>query len=109
MPSAPPRVCARCGQPAPRGRPCACRPAWEHSTHPGTADKRMATTMATYRQAHPRCEHPGCPRLTDTVDHIVPIAEGGSRYDPTNYQSLCRDHHRLKTTADALRGKRRPR
>ena len=69
----------------------------------------MASAMAAYRREHPMCEWPSCPRLADHVDHIVPLAEGGDRYDRSNYQSLCSPHHTQKTTADALRGKRRPR
>ncbi|MDD7812613.1 HNH endonuclease signature motif containing protein [Mycobacterium sp. CSUR Q5927] len=108
MPTAPPRVCARCGRPAPKNRPCACRPAWEGSTHPGGHDdRRMAHAITTYRRAHPICEWPDCRRLVDHVDHIVPLAEGGDRYDHDNMQSLCEPHHTQKTTADALRGKRR--
>ncbi|MGV0627196.1 HNH endonuclease [Mycolicibacter minnesotensis] len=69
----------------------------------------MANAIATYRRHHPICEWPDCPRLTDHVDHVVPLAEGGDRYDHANMQSLCKPHHVQKTTADALRGKRRPR
>lgn len=110
MPSAPPRVCARCKKPAPKGQPCACRPAFEGSTHPGgKTDMRMRRSMDAYRAAHLMCEHPGCHRVMDQVDHIVPLAEGGDRYDWTNYQSLCAEHHSAKTTQDALRGKKRAR
>ncbi|SLG54220.1 HNH endonuclease [Mycobacteroides abscessus subsp. massiliense] len=55
------------------------------------------------------CEQPGCPRLADVVDHVTPLAEGGAKYDPRNFMSLCDDHHTEKTTADALRGKTRKR
>lgn len=70
---------------------------------------RMRRSLDAYRAAHPYCEHPGCHRLTHQVDHIVPLAEGGDRYDWDNYQSLCKPHHDQKTTADALRGKTRAR
>lgn len=114
MPSAPPRVCARCGRPAPKGKPCQCRPAWEGSTHiGGHDDRRMANSIAAYRRDHPMCEWPECPRLADHVDHITPLAEltasDPRRYDHANYQSLCEGHHQIKTTADALRGKTRAR
>ena len=110
MPSAPPRVCNRCKKPAPKGQPCQCRPAWEGSTHiGGHDDRRMANSMAAYRSAHLYCEAPGCTRVMHAVDHIVPLAEGGDRYDHDNYQSLCQPHHDQKTTQDALRGKTRAR
>ncbi|MBU8819561.1 HNH endonuclease [Mycolicibacterium goodii] len=73
----------------------------------------MANAIATYRRDHPLCEWPECPRLADHVDHIVPLAElpkgDWRRYDHANMQSLCEGHHQIKTTADALRGKRRRR
>lgn len=110
MPTAPPRVCNRCKRPAPKGRPCACRPAYEGSTHPGGHDdRRMAAAIKTYRAHHPLCEHPGCRRPADQVDHIIPLAEGGDRYSWDNLQSLCEPHHQAKTNRDAQRGKVRPR
>ena len=110
MPYAPPRVCARCGKPAPKNRPCTCRPAFEGSTHPGGHDdRRMANSIAAYKAQHPMCEWPDCIRLADHVDHIVPLAEHGDRYDHANMQSLCEGHHQIKTTADAQRGKTRVR
>jgi 5-methylcytosine-specific restriction endonuclease McrA len=69
----------------------------------------MRQALETHRRTHPHCQHPNCPRLADHTDHIVPLAEGGDRYNPTNMQSLCTHHHAEKTTRDALRGKRRPR
>ncbi|MBV0920694.1 HNH endonuclease, partial [Mycobacteroides chelonae] len=27
-----------------------------------------------YLATHPLCEHPGCPRLADDVDHVTPLA-----------------------------------
>ncbi|BBX16954.1 HNH endonuclease [Mycolicibacterium duvalii] len=114
MPTAPPRTCARCRQPAPKGKPCPCRKPWEGSTHPGGHDdRRMAKALAAYRRENPYCEWPGCPRLADHTDHIVPLAElpkgDPRRYDPENYQSLCAPHHATKTHADSQRGRIRPR
>lgn len=110
MPSAPPRVCARCGRAAPKNQPCVCRPAWEGSTHVGgKTDMRMRRSMDAYRASHPYCEHSGCHRVMHQVDHIVPLAEGGDRYDWDNYQSLCKTHHDQKTHADSMRGKTRAR
>lgn len=110
MPTAPPRVCNRCKKPAPKGKPCQCRPAFEGSTHiGGKDDTRMRQAVIAYRQAHLYCEHPGCRRVMAQVDHIVPLAEGGDRYDWDNMQSLCKPHHDQKTHADSRRGKTRAR
>jgi 5-methylcytosine-specific restriction endonuclease McrA len=65
--------------------------------------------MDAYRATHLHCEAPGCHRVMHTVDHIVPLAEGGDRHDWENYQSLCKPHHDQKTHADSMRGKTRAR
>lgn len=62
-----------------------------------------------YLATHPLCEQSGCPRLADDVDHMTALAEGGAKYDPRNFMSLCDDHRKAKTNADALRGKTRAR
>jgi len=41
------------------------------------------------------------------VDHIRSRAEGGAELDPTNLQSLCKDHHQAKTLAESHRGMKR--
>jgi 5-methylcytosine-specific restriction protein A len=69
----------------------------------------MAAALKSYRRDNPYCQWPGCPRLADQTDHIVPLAEGGDRYNRTNLQSLCTPHHKTKTVADARRGKTRAR
>lgn len=48
-------------------------------------------------------------RIADVVDHVKPLAEGGDKYNPENFQSLCDPDHTEKTTQDALRGKTRAR
>src|SRR5262249_8478468 len=108
MPSAPPRVCARCKAVVPKGQRCTCVAPWEGSTHPHDSGQMQKLRKAKLR-ANPMCEHPGCRRPAERVDHIVPLAEGGPRYEWSNLQSLCRPHDVQKTTADALRGKRRAR
>lgn len=69
----------------------------------------MANAIRRYRIDHPFCEWPGCIRLGDGVDHIVPLAEGGDRYSPANMQTLCKPHHDTKTHTDSQRGKTRAR
>lgn len=49
----------------------------------------------------PLCEWPDCNRPADTVDHIIPIKQGGPKRDPANLQSLCTDHHQVKRSAEA--------
>jgi 5-methylcytosine-specific restriction protein A len=108
MPTAPPRTCARCRAPIPKGTRCPCRPAWQGSTHPG-GTRRSQQARAQQLRDHPMCQTPGCPRLATDVDHITPLAEGGNRFDRSNLQSLCDQHHKQKTNTDARRGKHRRR
>ena len=42
------------------------------------------------------------------VDHIVPIKDGGSRYDESNLQSLCWSCHSRKSVEEGSRFGRRP-
>lgn len=103
-----PRACARCGAVVPRGKVCACRPAFEGSRYPN--DTRRASRLRKAKlRADPLCQMHGCRRLATEVDHVTPLAEGGARYDWANLASLCQQHHDEKTTRDALRGKERPR
>ncbi|MCV7100069.1 HNH endonuclease signature motif containing protein [Mycobacterium palustre] len=67
-------------------------------------DKLTADPVCEWTSPNGRCRRPA-----DQVDHIVPLAEGGARYDWDNLQSLCTPHHKQKTTQDALRGKKRAR
>jgi 5-methylcytosine-specific restriction endonuclease McrA len=48
------------------------------------------------------CEH--CREATARIaDHIIPIAEGGAKYDPANGQALCEDCDEAKTRTDLHR------
>lgn len=109
MPTAPPRACIRCGKPAPKGKPCQCRPAWDGSTRPGS-DRRWRGLRDAKLRVNPICEWPGCRHPATQVDHIIPNAEDPSkRYEWANLQSLCDPHHAQKTAVDARRGKTRAR
>lgn len=44
-----------------------------------------------------RCQYPAD---SGDVDHIVPIALGGSEVDPENLQYLCKECHDIKTSRD---------
>lgn len=50
------------------------------------------------------CEFCGekCPPFCMTVDHIIPRAFYGDAWDDSNWQVLCLDCHRVKTTMETL-------
>jgi 5-methylcytosine-specific restriction protein A len=108
MPTAAPRICARCGRLTPAGKRCACRPGFEGSANPAST-RRWRKLRAAKLRANPICEADGCRHVATEVDHRTPIAEGGERFSFENMTSYCAEHHRQKSIADALRGKQRPR
>lgn len=60
-----------------------------------------------YLMEHPLCAHclaKGRRWPADEVDHIVPLRQGGDKYDEANLQSLCRRCHARKTLEDTRRG-----
>jgi 5-methylcytosine-specific restriction protein A len=45
------------------------------------------------------CEREGWVRPGQVLDHIVPLAQGGAD-DETNFQTLCRKHHHIKSVTE---------
>lgn len=43
------------------------------------------------------CLKEGKTVLSQCVDHILPIEEGGDMWNPSNHQALCTHHHSIKT------------
>ncbi len=75
-------------------------------------DRRGSSTQRGYGYAwqqkrkafllrHPICRR--CPAMATDVDHIIPLARGGS-HDEFNLQSLCKRHHNEKTGRERRRG-----
>ena len=52
------------------------------------------------------CERQGRVRIATVRDHIIPLAEGGED-TAANSQGLCDECHKIKTAAEAARGKKR--
>lgn len=45
---------------------------------------------------------PGCTHTADQVDHIHPLAKGGSKYDPSNCRAACRNCNLGRSTRDPI-------
>lgn len=73
----------------------------------GATKRRMIKAMILYRDG-PYCNASnghGCgkefPLSELTMDHIIPLVEGGPMLDPANIQFLCAKCHAAKTSAEA--------
>jgi 5-methylcytosine-specific restriction protein A len=61
---------------------------------------RWHSFSRTYRKANRLCVmclQEGKTVLSECVDHITPIAQGGDMWDINNMQALCNSHHSQKT------------
>lgn len=54
-------------------------------------DKNWKKFRLIYLNAHPLCLI--CKRGANEVDHIKPLARGGSKYDESNLRPLCKSCH----------------
>jgi 5-methylcytosine-specific restriction protein A len=68
--------------------------------------QQQADAKRVLRRDHHRCAM--CGVLATEVDHVIPLAEGGTDTD-ANKQSLCHPHHAEKTKREAARGRTRAR
>lgn len=117
MPSKPPRPCPTPGCPnLIEGPDRWCPPCTRRRQRHTDRDRAPAGRRgygATWRKLRtmklarsPGCEWPeGCTRAATDVDHIVPLAEGGTNL-LENLRSLCHPHHSSVTQRWVNRGGR---
>jgi 5-methylcytosine-specific restriction endonuclease McrA len=72
---------------------------------PGSAERGYDDEWRVARKLHlmanPACVVPGCTRPATDVDHVVSIADAPDRrLDPTNFRSMCHQHHAQRTARD---------
>jgi 5-methylcytosine-specific restriction enzyme A len=70
-----------------------------HNKHYNTADWQRKRKR--WLSKNPFCQHVmpdglPCNKPGNTVDHVVPLNDGGAD-DESNYQTLCQSHHSYKT------------
>lgn len=98
----PVKLCSSAACPEPaiyRGRCAEHARQTNYSTHRNRAlynSKRWKLLRRSVLLAQPLCAC-GCGRLSEDVDHIVPIEQGGAEWDRTNLQGLAHSCHAKKT------------
>ena len=96
----------------PNLRPPPLRKAWSQrssAAHARIRGRKGVTLREQVRREEPLCRAclaEGRVSATSEVDHISPLAEGGTN-DRINLQGLCADHHKVKSEAERLRAARR--
>lgn len=66
--------------------------------------QRWRRTSQRHRQTHRfcvECEKVGRAEYAMVTDHIIPVSQGGSFYDPENHQGLCHSCHNRKSGGEA--------
>lgn len=56
-----------------------------------------------YRKNHRLCVmclEEGISKISECVDHIIPMEQGGDPWNPDNHQALCISHHNQKTKTE---------
>lgn len=95
------KPCIVCGEPS-SGPRCP-----EHPREPRSGKAKTTTAITgnptawkklsrRLRRMQPWCSVPGCANTELTVDHIVPLVNGGAPFDLANLQVLCRSHNAAK-------------
>ncbi len=62
-------------------------------------DAKWRRVRAMYLRRHPVCVGDDCGRPAEEVDHILPLADGGT-HKWENLQALCKSCHSKKTIRD---------
>jgi len=70
---------------------------WGSKKNKAARDAMYASrSYREYRQrtlaAKPICVYPGCTKVADTLDHIIPVSLGGGN-EPSNLRPMCRKHN----------------
>lgn len=57
----------------------------------------------SYKMKHPVCEVDECTQPSYYTDHIIPVADGGDKWDTENFQALCKSCNGSKTAKQIKR------
>lgn len=70
-----------------------------------TSQQRRNLWASIRRRDHHRCYQCGQPGTQ--IDHVMPLAEGGARADPTNLAVICGPCHQRKNATETARSNQR--
>jgi 5-methylcytosine-specific restriction endonuclease McrA len=75
------------------------KPAWGWASKKNKAARDANYASPAYRHlrreilaSKPMCSYPGCTKVADTLDHIIPISRDGSNARE-NVRPMCRKHN----------------
>lgn len=87
------RICHTCGQSIAAGSRCEQHPRTERTRGRAWTNHRDRILL---RDAYAcQINGPNCTRIATEVDHIIPLAHGGTDED-TNLRSVCTNCHRAR-------------
>ncbi len=69
---------------------------------------RWVRYSAQFKKRHPYCVNfEQCHHFTEITDHIIPVEQGGTFWDPANHQPMCRPCHDRKRQSEQQQAKQR--
>lgn len=87
--------------------PCKTHPqGWTSSKSSPLPSNWKSLVQTVKTRSEGECEVKGCNLPGNSVDHIIPRAEGGS-HSLSNLRHLCKPHHDKKTAEERKRGLKR--
>ena len=110
MPRAP-KSCARCDTKVIGRTYCDdCKPnTWPKGASRTSTAEHQAWRRDVLARDKGSCQirGPRCIGRATHADHLTPVAEGGAEYDLDNGQAACEPCHKVKSLAEATRGRQR--
>jgi 5-methylcytosine-specific restriction endonuclease McrA len=106
--------CSNGGRAEPGGSRCSNhrRSNWDRYK-PAHADVYKSQSWVDLRKRvlreEPVCAEEGCEARSTSVDHIIPLAEGGAPYDRSNVRGMCYPHHKARSSRQGAEARRKAR
>jgi 5-methylcytosine-specific restriction enzyme A len=111
----PPRKCIACSRPSePGASRCSKhqRSNWDRYKPAFSAvykSQQWVELRKRVLREETSCAEEGCQERSTSVDHIVPLAEGGAPYDRSNVRGMCYPHHKARSSRQGAEARRKAR